>query len=198
MTPRVPPVPFRDWPVELSGALPSINRPGAPVEEQTQKAQSLLGTLAHHPELVRACLPLNAHLLRATSLTERQRELLVLRVAVLRKSAYVWAEHTPMAHRAGLDGEEIAGVAFGPDAPCWTSLDTALLRSVDELVEDGKISNQTWSVLAESLDVRQLIDLIYTVGAYQTTTFLVGSFALDPDDERVPNDPADQHDELRP
>ncbi len=197
MTPRVPPVPFREWPVELTGGLPSINRPGTSVQEGNQKAKNLLGTLAHHPELVRACLPLNAHILRATSLTERQRELLVIRVAARGRAAYVWAEHTPMAYRAGLDAEEIAGVAFGPDAPCWKPLDAALLRSVDELIEDGVISDQTWSMLAESLDPRQLIDLIYTVGVYQITTFMVRSFALDPEEDPVPNDPPEQHDELR-
>jgi AhpD family alkylhydroperoxidase len=197
MTPRVPPVPFKEWPVELTGGLPSINRPGTTVQEGTQKAKNLLGTLAHHPDLVRATLPLNAHILRATSLTERQRELLVLRVAALRKAAYVWAEHTPMAHRAGLEAEEIAGVAFGPEAPCWNSVDAALLRSVDELLEDGSVSDHTWSVLCESLNVQQLIDLIYTVGVYQITTFMVRSFALDPEDV-VPNDGPKPPDELRP
>lgn len=181
MTQRVPPLPFREWPAELTAALPSINRPGTSVDEGTQKAKNLLGTLAHHPDLVRACLPLNAHILRATSLSERQRELLVLRVAVLRKATYIWAEHTPMARRAGIDDDEIAGVAFGPEAPCWEPADAALVRSVDELVEDGAISEQTWAVLAESLDVRQLLDLVYTVGVYQTSTFMVRSFALDPD-----------------
>jgi alkylhydroperoxidase family enzyme len=182
MTPRVPPVPFREWPVELTAALPSVNRPGSSVQEGTQKAKTLLGTLAHHPDLVRASLPLNAHILRATSLTERQRELLVLRVAVLRKATYIWAEHTPMGRRAGLDPEEIAGVAFGPEAPCWEPVDAALVRSVDELLDDGAISDHTWAVLAESLDVRQLIDLIYTVGVYQISAFMVRSFALEPED----------------
>jgi AhpD family alkylhydroperoxidase len=152
------------------------------MEEGSQKAKSLLGTLAHHPDLVRASLPLNAHILRATSLSERQRELLVLRVAVLRRATYIWVEHTPMARRAGLDDDEIAGVAFGPEAACWDSVDSALIRSVDELLGDGAISDRTWSVLAESLEVRQLIDLIYTVGVYQISAFMVRSFALDPED----------------
>jgi alkylhydroperoxidase family enzyme len=196
MTPRLPPVPFEQWPAELTGGLPSVN-PDTSAQEGTQKAKGLLGTLAHHPDLVKACLPLNAHILRATSLTERQRELLVLRVSVLRRAAYIWAEHTPMAHRAGLDGLEIAAVAFGPEAPCWNPVDAALLRSVDELLEDGAITDDTWSVLAESLNVRQLIDLIYTVGVYQISAFMVRSFALDPEDP-VWNDNPIPHDELRP
>ena len=197
MTPRVPPVAFREWPAELTAALPSVNRPGASMEEGSQKAKSLLGTLAHHPDLVRASLPLNAHILRATSLSERQRELLVLRVAVLRRATYIWVEHTPMARRAGLDDDEIAGVAFGPEAACWDGVDSALTRSVDELLEDGAISDRTWSVLAESLDVRQLIDLIYTVGVYQISAFMVRSFALDPED-LVPNDSPISSDEVAP
>lgn len=190
MTPRVPPVEFRDWPVELTAALPSVNRPGASMEEGSQKAKGLLGTLAHHPNLVRASLPLNAHILRATSLSERQRELLVLRVATLRKATYIWVEHTPMARRAGVDEDEIAGVAFGPESACWEPDDAALIRSVDELLDDGTISDRTWSVLAGSFDVRQLIDIIYTVGVYQISASMVRSFALDPDDLLPNQDPA--------
>jgi alkylhydroperoxidase family enzyme len=183
LTPRIPPIPFKDWPPEITGAIPAVTRSAARPEEGTQKAKNMLGTLAHHPALAKACLPFNAHVLRATTLEQRQRELLILRVAVLRKSAYTWAEHVPMARSCGLEYEEIARIAYGPDAPYWDPLDAALLRSVDELVDDGMVSEQTWGVLAEHLDVRQLLDLIFTVGAYGMLAGMIRSFALDMDDD---------------
>jgi alkylhydroperoxidase family enzyme len=183
MNPRIAPIPFKKWPPELSEALPTINRAGEPGEERTQKAKNLLGTLAHHPPLQKVLLPFHAHVMRSTTLAERQRELLIMRVAVLRDASYTWAEHYPVALRAGLEAEEIARVAYGPSAPYWNSLDAALLRSADELVRDGVITDKTWAELAEQLEPRQLLDVIFTVGAYETLTWLIRSFNIELDED---------------
>jgi alkylhydroperoxidase family enzyme len=179
-------MPFKDWPPEITGAIPAVTRSDATLQEETQKAKNMLGTLAHHPALAKALLPFNAHILRATTLTERQRELLVLRVATIRKSAYTWAEHAPMARKAGLDDDEIARIAYGPDAPFWDPVDATILRSVDELIANGVLSDDTWTTLTEHLDPRQLLDLIFTVGAYETMSWMIRSFELDPDDDLLP------------
>jgi AhpD family alkylhydroperoxidase len=186
MTPRIRPIPFKEWPPEITGAIPAVTRSDAPPQEETQKAKNMLGTLAHHPALAQALLPFNAHVLRATTLSERQRELLVLRVATVRKSAYTWAEHAPMARKAGLDEEEIARIAYGPDAPFWDPLEATILCSVDELIADGALSDQTWATLSEHLDASQLLDLIFTIGAYETMSWMIRSFELDPDDDLLP------------
>ena len=48
------------------------------------KGLNVLGFLAHHPALATAYHHFNGHVLFATTITPRQRELLVLRVAALR------------------------------------------------------------------------------------------------------------------
>jgi alkylhydroperoxidase family enzyme len=179
--PRIRPVPVEEWPSEMTEALPAMTRAGASPEQEAQKVKNALGTLAHHPALAKAWLQFNAQVLRATTLSHRQRELLILRVAVLRRSRYGWTEHVLIARNCGVDDEEIARIAYGPDAPYWDLLDAALLRSVDELVADGVISDATWGVLAAHLDARQLLDLIFLVGAYETIGWMVRSFALDLD-----------------
>jgi alkylhydroperoxidase family enzyme len=167
--------------------IPGFSHDGAPPSEKTQKAKNMIGTLAHNPALAKVSLPFSGHLLRATTLTERQRELLVLRVAVVRKSPYTWAEHVPMARKAGIGDEEIARIAYGPDAPFWEPFEAAVLRSVDELVAEGMISGDTWAVLAEKLAPGELLDLIFTVGAYQMLGGMIRSFALDLDDDLLPS-----------
>ena len=72
--------------------------------------------------------------------------------------------HLFEARDSGLTEEEIGRIAFGPDAPFWAPLDQAIIRAVDELVDDGGITEATWAVLAEELDEQQLLDLIFTVG----------------------------------
>jgi alkylhydroperoxidase family enzyme len=142
-----------------------------------------LGTFAHHPALAQAFFTFNGHVMMATTLTVRQREILILRVAALRKCAYEWAQHVLMGHDAGLTDDEIGRVAYGPDAPFWDPLDAALILAVDELVTDGAITASTWTVLAEHLDTQQLLDVIFTVGAYETLSYMFRSFDFPFDDD---------------
>jgi alkylhydroperoxidase family enzyme len=186
---RVEPLTIRKWPPQMRDALAAFDPPEprhpSPVREDRPMSMNTLGTFAYHPALAQAFFTFNGHVIRATTLSERQRELLVLRVATLRQSAYEWAQHIYMGRDAGLTDEEISRIAYGPDAPFWTPLESALLRSADELVAHGVVSDATWQVLAGELDVQQLLDVIFTVGAYETTAWLMRSFELGLDQELV-------------
>jgi alkylhydroperoxidase family enzyme len=185
MEPRIKPVPFGDWPEEITGAIPAIEgstqSPPVARRETDQKGRNALGVLAHNPGLARSWMQFTAQILRKSTLTERQRELLILRVAVVRKSRYQWVEHVPIAQRCGLDEGDIARIAFGPDAPFWSSLDRALLQAVDELLAGGDISDPTWGSLETELSPSQLLDVIFTVGAYETNCFMARACRIQPD-----------------
>jgi alkylhydroperoxidase family enzyme len=147
------------------------------------KGLNALGTLAHHPELARAFHTFNGHILFASSLSPRQRELLVLRVAAVREAAYEWRQHVLLAGDAGITAEEIAWITEGPTAPGWSAVDRALVSAVDELLADARLSDDTWLVLAADLEVEQLMDVIFTVGAYDVLAMLFGSFGVQLDDD---------------
>ena len=187
MTARIPPLPPEEWPPEMRDALaalrPANPRHPFPRREGRPKALNALGTLARHPELARAFNTFNGHVLFASTLSPRQRELLVLRVAKLRESTYEWEQHAVLASDAGLCQDEVDRIATGPDAPGWSVLDRAMLRAVDELVGDAMVDGETWNVLADELDPRQLIDLVFTVGAYETLAMAFRSFGVEPDDD---------------
>ena len=165
----------------LAAMIPPVQRHPRPPTEDRPRAKAMVGTLAHHPELAKAFFTYNGHLLWATSITPRQREMVVLRVAARRGAAFVWSMHLFEARDSGLSEEEIGRIAYGPDAPYWAPLDEAILRAVDELVDDGGISEATMDVLAGELDEQQLLDLIFTVGCYETTSWLANSAGFEPD-----------------
>ncbi len=113
---RIEPLPIEQWPPEMRPAMaamtPLVPRRPQPATEGRPKALNTLGTVAHHPALAHAFFTFDGHILMGTTLTQRQRELLVLRVAVLRSSPYEWAQHVFMAHDAGLNDEEIGRIAL--------------------------------------------------------------------------------------
>jgi len=186
--PRIPPLAPSDWPVEMRAALAAM-RPAnprlsfPPADPNRPKALNALGTLAQHPTLAHAFNSFNGHILFGTSLSARQRELVILRVAARRESTYEWTQHVILAGDAGITPEELDQVTEGPDAGEWSPLDGALVRAVDELLADAMVTDGTWAVLAESLEVEQLMDLVFTVGAYDLLAMAFKSFGVALDDD---------------
>jgi 4-carboxymuconolactone decarboxylase len=162
---------------------PEPRHPLPPRSDDRPKGLNALGTLAQHPALTRAFNTFNGHVQFATTLSPRQRELLILRVAERRHCAYEWAQHVVLAGDAGLSGEEIARIADGSDAPEWSALERAMLAAVDELVDEATVTDATWVALSRELDQRQLMDLVFTVGAYDLLAMAFRSFGVELDDD---------------
>jgi alkylhydroperoxidase family enzyme len=161
--------------------------PPAPRYPLTQEGRpsgtNIFGAMAHHPALARGYFSLNGHLLLATTLTERHRELIVMRAAALARSPYEWVQHVFLSRDAGLSDLEIAWIAWGPATPFWNECDAAVLRAVDELVENGVIGDDTWTVLSAHLDTQQILDLIFTAGSYTLLAWMMNSLQIPLDED---------------
>jgi alkylhydroperoxidase family enzyme len=142
-----------------------------------------MGVLAHHPELTDAYNQLIRHALYFTTLTPRERELLVLRVAHVRDAVYEWAQHVYQAEVAGLTAEEVTRVRKGPEAPEWDPHERALLSAADELVADARITERTYQALSATFDTQQLMDVVFTVGTYDTFAMAMRTFDVELDDD---------------
>jgi AhpD family alkylhydroperoxidase len=142
-----------------------------------------MGVLAHHPELADAYNQLIRHALYFTTLTPRERELLVLRVAHVRDAAYEWAQHVYQAEVAGLNAEEVARVRQGPEAPEWDPHERALLSAADELLADARIAETTYAALTGTFDTQQMMDVVFTVGTYETFAMAMRTFDVELDDD---------------
>ena len=183
--PRIPPLPPDQWSDLVREAIAALRPPGAPQSIRRRKGGpkglNVLGTLAQHPVLMRAYHTFNGHILSSSTLTARQRELLILRVATVRDATYEWEQHVVIAADAGITDDEIARVARGPDAPGWSTEEAALLRAVDELVSNAMVTDATWAELTATMDTHQLMDLVFTVGAYDLLAMAFRSFGVELD-----------------
>ena len=193
-TARITPRPVAEWSAEMYGALAAFRQPSkekapTPSPARRRSPGNALGTFACYPELAKAYLTFNGHVLYRSSLPARMRELLVLRVAVLRRCEYEWAQHVVLADAAGISTMEIDWIVEGPERPEWGELDRSILRAADELLAEAEVSDATWAALALHLDELQLMDLVFTVGAYEALAMAFRSFRVEPDIDLVPNLP---------
>jgi 4-carboxymuconolactone decarboxylase len=142
---------------------------------------NIFTTLAHHPKLLKRWLVFGNHVLAKSTLSPRHRELAILRVGWLCRAEYEWGQHVAIARAAGVSDAEIERVTAGPDAPGWSEAESALLRAVDELRADAFVRDATWAVLTRHYDVRQLLDLIFTVGQYQLVSMALNTLGVQRD-----------------
>ena len=165
---------------------PLLPPTGRPKGENRPKGLNALGVLARYPALALAYNTFSGQVMYGSTLSPRHRELLVLRVAAVRDSEYEWRQHVASAGDNGVDPEEVTRVRAGAEAPGWSELEQALLRSVDELLGDALIADGTWSVLAGALEEQQLMDVVFTVGAYDVLAMALRTFGVPLDDDLKP------------
>ena len=173
--PRLPPLPADEWDETITQAL----SPLLPAENANPDfAGNILGTLVRHRELTHAYLTFNAHLLRQSTLTPRQREVAVLRAALASRSEYLWDHHVPLALRVGLTEDDIERVRTGT---ANDPADALIVRAVDEMAESSTLSDDAWERLRGLLDERQVLDLIFTVGCYQVLAVAINTLRIQPE-----------------
>jgi alkylhydroperoxidase family enzyme len=142
-----------------------------------------LTTLMHHSGLAGPFLAYNRVLLFTPALAPRLRELMVLRVAWRTRSTYEWVQHVRLAQACGVTEAEIDAIARGGGDATWTPLEADLLAATDELIDGFRIDDATWARLAEHLDERQLVEVVFVVGTYTCLAMAFNSFGLELDPE---------------
>ena len=110
----------------------------------------------------------------------------MLRVAHRRRSEYEWVQHMVLAGDAGITPDEVERVqprrrpgrptAGRRSMPPWCA-------AADELIDDARVSDATWAVLAAELDQQQLMDVVFTVGAYDLLAMAFRTFDVELDED---------------
>lgn len=158
--------------VRLVGAEPRI----PPVEaDDGGVSANVFNTFVHNPRGDPLRGAINGHVNGSSTLSPHHRELLLIRIGILCRSEYEYAAHVRAGLGAGMTDADIEMILAGPESPNAGPIDRALLRATDELHERERISAETWAVLADTFDARQLLDVLIAVGGYRSTSMLINS-----------------------
>jgi len=173
-TPRIAPVTKATWTPEQENLLKPLERDGV--------IYNMYATMANHPELARDWLVFASHVLQKNTLPERDREILVLRTAWLRKAEYAWAQHVRIGKAVGLSDEDINRIMEGSNAGGLGKGDHLLLKAAEELHKDAFVSDATWAALSTTYDTKQMMDMVFTVGIYNLVSMALNSFGVQLDE----------------
>ena len=173
-TPRIAPVQESEWsPAQREALEPYAAR---------NQLFNIFTTLGRVPEALKAFAAWGGFVLRQSSLPERERELLILRVGWNCRSGYEWAQHARIGRGAGLTAEELGAIKRGPSWETWSEDDRLLLDAADQLSQSHFISDATWNALARRWNERQRMDIVFLVGHYTQVCMILNTFGvqLDP------------------
>lgn len=133
-----------------------------------------------HPGMFKGQMVLGIELAAKGTIPPRERELAILRLALLARAPFEWCEHVDIGKAFGVTPEEIERVVEGSAAPGWTEHESAVLRGVEELIADHCVSDSTWDLLATTYDEKQMLEFPMLIGAYLMTALQQNSLKIQP------------------
>ena len=142
----------------------------------------VLGQLLHSPELLGPFLEWWVSAKSTMALSVREQELVILRMACLYASDYVWKHHVPVGREFGISAAELAAIRSST-YDGFGERERALLELSDEMVNRRTVSAAAWAQYGRSLPARDLLDLIALISQYVL-------FALTNNVLQVPLEPA--------
>ena len=173
-TPRIPPQEADQWNEEAQAIMAPFVKQG--------RIFNIFKTLTHHPALGKRWMVFANHILGKSTLSPRDREMLILRIGYLCQAGYEWGQHVQISRDIGMSDDEIRLCKSGPETAGISDLDRLLLTAVDELHGDAHVSDATWAGLSGFYNTQQLMDLVFTVGQYNLVSMALNSFGVQLDD----------------
>jgi len=138
--------------------------------------------MAHAETSFRPLVGLGTAILAHQALAPRLRELIILRVATLSAARYEWVQHVPIAEAVGVTAAEIAALERDDvEADCFDELTRALLRFTTEVVRDVRASDAALANLVARLSLREVIEVVVTIGYYMMVARLLETAGVDID-----------------
>ena len=155
---------------------------------QPAPPRNLFGTLARHPQLARRTLQLGSVFLLEGRLEPRLREIAILRTAWKTGAEYEWGQHRLLGRQVGLTDGEITALMTPALVGDWSNQERAVVEAVEDLCDDGSISEDTWVRLVEEEAAwaePEFLELTLLVGYYRMLAGLMVSAEIELD-EGVP------------
>jgi 4-carboxymuconolactone decarboxylase len=138
-----------------------------PLTDERGRLEGPFNAMLVHPGIGGAVQALGARIRYGSALSDRERELAILRVAALGHSEFEWYAHQRVGRAVGLSDVEMSGAAAGTAADSLSTAEDTVLDVVTRLVADGDLDDASFAHAEQVLGTRRLADLVALVGYYQ-------------------------------
>jgi 4-carboxymuconolactone decarboxylase len=171
--PRIPLLPVTDLTDDQDKMLQSITGgkrgQGRPLEDFIYADGSFRGPFnawLHSPESGERAQKLGESLRFDNAMPPTLRELAIICVAVHWRSQYEWWAHARIGLREGLAQEVIDAIKAGEEPPETEPGVQAVTAFIRELLDQRRVSDETYDAVHQHLGVQGTVDLVTLIGYY--------------------------------
>jgi 4-carboxymuconolactone decarboxylase len=107
------------------------------------------------------------------------REIVILRVGHLCGSDYEVVNHNRVARLIGMSEERIEALKVGGDSGQFDAQEQIVLKFVDEVVEQGGASAESFQAVAEFMSPAEMMELTVVIGVYTMVAQICSTFDVD-------------------
>ncbi len=115
-------------------------------------------------------------------LSPEMREVVILRVGHRRNSEYEVVNHERAARVVGMSPERIAALKPGGDLSLFSAEECSVIQFVDEVMESGRPSDQSFAEVSAFMNEAQLIELSVVIGVYTMVSQICATFDIELED----------------
>jgi 4-carboxymuconolactone decarboxylase len=138
--------------------------------------------LLHSPQLAPIWLEFVSAARFKTELDGRLREIVIVRVAHLNRTAYVFKQHVPqLSAPEGVTDAECDALADWRNAPSFSARERAALAYADAMTRDVAVPDAVFDDLRPHFNERQIVELSVLVGLYNMHTRVFTALGIDPE-----------------
>ena len=135
--------------------------------------------LLHSAPLARGWNALMGAIRGHTQLDGALRELVILRVAVLNRAPYEFAQHAPVALAEGLSQAQVDAVAGWQASLLFDARARDVLAYADAMTLQVQVPEALFDAVRRHLDERELVELTGTVAAYNMVSRFLEALQID-------------------
>ena len=170
--------------------LPYLDKSDLLPEHQDLLARNLnlYRVLAHSPRAARSLNTLARFIRDGSRLDPRLRELAILQISYLTRSAWGYSHHVRIGREVGLSDDEIRAIADETEGRP-TALDPlarTVLKAAREMTLDLAVTDETFAALRAGLDNERLTDLVVTISFYNGLVRLLEAMQVDVEEDYLP------------
>jgi len=160
---RIPPLPTKDLSPESLKILARL--PGQGLQGEGFP-YNLLGILMYNPDTLEPFLDYWVTSKAKMGLSVREQELVILRMAVLYRSEYVWKHHVKVGREFSVNDTELDAIRHGSYAAFSAARELALLELTDAFMNERSLPPKLWKRTKDILGEKDFVDLVSLVSQY--------------------------------
>jgi 4-carboxymuconolactone decarboxylase len=103
---------------------------------------------------------------KASGLSNRHREIVILRCAFQKRCTYEWHQHVRIARGEGLTDDEIRAVTDWQDSKAFDAEERRLLAYVDELATNARPSDAAFARISETRTPGEMFGVTFLITLY--------------------------------